>query len=304
MLIFNRLWQFFHPVIESRLFRRVTNDRFLLAISGNDPKFSDSETSNFLRSIGAQAVETVKIVDEPVRVPRIIWIGLVVLAMLLLVPPFWIIRARASRSDYYPIRLDLGMRYQSKVKTQTAVSPEVFADGIGMRRPVAGTVAHGDAQLDALFYEGRRDGEFLAAMPPAPPLMNETGPNGLMATAVAPALPIDMQTVERGRQRFNIYCAPCHGMSGTGNGPVNIRAELLAQSGKASAWVKPTSLSEPASPVRAMTDGQVFHTITYGARSMKGYEARITPADRWAIVLYVRALQKSQMANPDDMAAK
>ena len=101
--------------------------------------------------------------------------------------------------------------------------------------------------------------------------------------------------MDRGQERFNVYCAPCHGLVGDGNGMVSIRA-LERQDPE---WATPTSVH--ASGVRGQPVGQLFNTITNGFGKMPDYAAQIPAEDRWAIVLYVRALQRSQNAGVDDV---
>ena len=101
--------------------------------------------------------------------------------------------------------------------------------------------------------------------------------------------------MRRGRQRYNIVCATCHGRAGDGDGPVSVRALALEQG----TWVPPTSIH--ADHVRKQPAGKLFSTITNGVRKMPGYGDQISPEDRWAIVLYLRALQRTRDAAPDDL---
>jgi mono/diheme cytochrome c family protein len=97
----------------------------------------------------------------------------------------------------------------------------------------------------------------------------------------------------RGKEKFEIYCAPCHGLGGYGDGIVDSRARAL----NASTWIKVPSLHTPQTRKRA--DGYIFGAITHGVRKMPAYGSQIRPEDRWAIVLYVRALQRSQGASAE-----
>jgi mono/diheme cytochrome c family protein len=97
--------------------------------------------------------------------------------------------------------------------------------------------------------------------------------------------------LDRGQQRFGIYCAPCHDHTGSGNGTVHQAALPLAELGKAT-WTQPTSLHDER--VRGLPDGDIYNTIRLGKTTMPAYGAQIPAADRWAIVLYVRALQASR----------
>jgi mono/diheme cytochrome c family protein len=91
------------------------------------------------------------------------------------------------------------------------------------------------------------------------------------------------KTLERGQQRFNIYCTPCHDKTGSGNGAVIVRA--------AGSFPKPPKFSDAR--IKQMPDGQLYATITNGVRTMPSYAAQVPVWDRWAIVSYVRALQLS-----------
>jgi mono/diheme cytochrome c family protein len=100
--------------------------------------------------------------------------------------------------------------------------------------------------------------------------------------------------MQRGQQRFGIYCTPCHGLLGEGDGMVTHRAQ-----DKGLTWVPPVNIQ--AENIRLQPVGQIFNTITHGIRNMQGYGAQIPPEDRWAIIMYIRALQKSRGANLSDV---
>jgi len=106
---------------------------------------------------------------------------------------------------------------------------------------------------------------------------------------------VSEENMNRGKQRFEIYCAACHGLEGDGKGLVANRAAELAQG----YWVPPTSLHE--AKIREQPIGRIFHTITKGKGKMGGYSSQINPEDRWSIALYVRALQRSRNAKIEDV---
>jgi mono/diheme cytochrome c family protein len=108
-------------------------------------------------------------------------------------------------------------------------------------------------------------------------------------------LPVDPELIALGKKKFETYCSVCHGIGGTGDGLVARRADQLAQG----YWLPPTSLHDPK--VVAQPIGQVFYTITNGKGKMAGYGASIEPRERWAIVLYIQALQRSQDARLEDV---
>jgi mono/diheme cytochrome c family protein len=101
--------------------------------------------------------------------------------------------------------------------------------------------------------------------------------------------------MKRGQERFGIYCTPCHGMAGAGDGIVNARAERLQEG----TWIPPSDLSSDV--VRGRPAGHLFNTITNGIRNMPAYGSQIPEDDRWAIVAYVRALQRSQHTSIGDV---
>ncbi len=97
-------------------------------------------------------------------------------------------------------------------------------------------------------------------------------------------------TMERGKERFGIYCAPCHGLSGHGDGMVSRHADKLMEG----SWVTPSNFHDDRA--RGLAVGDIFNTISHGVRNMPAYGPQVEVADRWAIVMYVRALQMSQNA--------
>jgi mono/diheme cytochrome c family protein len=101
-------------------------------------------------------------------------------------------------------------------------------------------------------------------------------------------LPLDMAVLQRGQERFNIYCAPCHDRAGEGKGIVAQRSSWIA-----------VNLHEQR--IQDMADGQLFDTITHGKRTMPGYRYQVPERDRWAIVAYVRALQRASSGTVADV---
>lgn len=134
-----------------------------------------------------------------------------------------------------------------------------FADGGSARTLVDGTVARGQLRLDEHMYTGRVDGDFATTFP----------------------MPVTAELVARGQERFNIYCAPCHGPAADGQG---VMAEFMKQ---------PPSFHDQR--LIDAPPGYFFNAITNGFGLMLSYSARVAPADRWAIIAYVKAMQQ----NPD-----
>jgi mono/diheme cytochrome c family protein len=273
MLAMNNLPQHHHPLFRLPRFRRVTTDRFFLRIDAADPQFDAAETTALLNQLGATGVERVEASSTPRGVPRGVIIALVLFAALALFPPLIVAKARLSKSPAPRIALVQDMDNQERYKTQQA-NP-AFADGRAMRPQPEGTLARGDLHEDPHFYDGQVHGEWALVFPPQ--------------------LEISRAFVLRGQQRFAIYCAPCHGLGGAGDGMIHQRAVQRDTPG----WVQPASLQDAL--VRSRPAGHLFNTISRGIRSMPPYGDQIPPADRWAIVAYVRALQLSQDARLEDV---
>ena len=168
--------------------------------------------------------------------------------------------ARGCTSSRPPIHINPSMDDQPKVRPQTAST--FFYYGASMRQPVPGTVAIGGLKEDTAFFTGKgADGQFVTTSP----------------------VPVDERLVERGRQRYTIYCQPCHDARGDGKG-------ILFQRGSV-----PTATFHQEKILK-YTDGQIFDVITNGQGLMAGYRWPIPPADRWAIIAYVRGLQRDRQA--------
>jgi mono/diheme cytochrome c family protein len=195
------------------------------------------------------------------------------------IPLAIIFRARSATSDKPKIHIIQNMDNQPKFVSQEANA--LFLDGRAMRPRILGTIAQNGMTDDTHMYMGIADGAWVTTYPPS--------------------LTIDRTFIERGQERFNIYCSPCHGKGGFGDGLVHHRAQQLVETGvNGTSWVAPKNLHEDA--IQALSVGELFNTITNGARTMSGYASQIPTQDRWAIISYIEALQISQNANPDDIA--
>lgn len=207
-------------------------------------------------------------------VPRWFGLAILILAAASFIPIALIARERATRVDRPRLQIIPDMDQQPRFKAQQA-NP-LFADGRAARPPVPGTVAVGHARLDDHLYRGIEDGAWAEAFP----------------------FPLTPELLQRGRERYGIYCAVCHGQAGAGDGIVNARA-LRLQEGT---WTPPSNLHDQVVVERPV--GHLFNTISNGIRNMPAYGSQIPERDRWAIVAYVRALQRSQRAPVDDVPAE
>jgi cbb3-type cytochrome c oxidase subunit III len=159
---------------------------------------------------------------------------------------------------------------QQKMADQPRYEPlqrsEFFDDQRAARPPIEGTVARGQLDADEHFYRGKVGGAPAKTFP----------------------FPIDRQFLRRGRERFEIFCSPCHDRVGTGQGMIVRRG-----------YRPPPSLH--GERLRAAPPGQFFDVVSRGFGAMPDYAAQIPPRDRWAIAAYIRALQLSQNASIDDV---
>ncbi len=210
--------------------------------------------------------------------PKIITRTLVLLILLAMFPPLFVAMARAKYSDKPRIHLIQDMDNQSKFRAQ-AVN-EMFADQRSERPHVEGTVPRGGLNDDEHFTRGLVNGQW--------------------ATDFPPQMPLTIETIRRGQDRFTIYCAPCHGQSGNGRGMIAERAAALQQQGKAPAWVAPKAIYDPTAIIRPV--GELYNIITNGINTMSGYASQVPVADRWAIVAWVKVLQRSQVASWDELS--
>ena len=201
---------------------------------------------------------------------------------------------RGEHSTGSPIEVFPDMVRQQKVRAQAPLA--FFADDRGARVPVPGTVPIGYTMPKPQNLPPEGSG---AAPPPGDELSREAlgfsvGTDyyntGKMGTNWGTGLPVPVTTelIRRGQQRFNITCAMCHGATAAGNG-------ITKQHGLA------TVVTLQDERIRNMSDGEIFNTITNGKNTMMAYGPNIMVADRWAIIAYLRALQRSQNATAADV---
>ncbi len=174
----------------------------------------------------------------------------------ILPPPKWV--------DFFLVPVT-NMNNQPKDKSQSESA--FWPDGRTMRTPPTHTVARDSLKADPAFYRGvDADGQPVTQYP----------------VEVSEAL------VHRGKERYTIYCAPCHDAVGTGKGLVPTRG-----------WIPPPSIHEPR--IQEFVPGQFFQLISDGVRTMPSYAKQISEGDRWAIVSYIQALQRTHHAKLEDV---
>jgi mono/diheme cytochrome c family protein len=172
---------------------------------------------------------------------------------------------RGVPSKNPPVHIERDMFNQPRYNPQA--ESRFFPDSATMRPMVPGTVGYGELRDDSAYYFGR------------------DGKGGFVKTS---PVQITLENLKRGGERFDIYCSPCHGRVGDGQG-------IVVQHG----YLPPPSYH--ADRIRSFPDGRIFDVISRGVRNMPSYANQVKVEDRWLIVSYVRALQLSQNARIKDV---
>jgi len=217
------------------------------------------------------------------RMPRWIIPTLAVMTAVALIPFALATKTRVSRGPTTRTQIIPDMDQQGRYEAQQPHA--LFADGRAMRPPVEGTVARGELNANTHLVDGKVNGKWAEDFP----------------VEVTAAL------MARGRDRYQIFCAACHGQGVGGleirgeiqtHGIVDERATIIMER-EGGAWTPPTSFH--TDEVRGRPVGHLYNTIKNGIRSMPSYASQIPVEDRWAIVLYLRALQRSQASEIADV---
>ncbi|MBI3413870.1 MAG: cytochrome c [Verrucomicrobia bacterium] len=181
---------------------------------------------------------------------------------------------RGTLTRKSPLELFPDMKRQAKLRPQSETHNLFWEDNRGSRLPISGTVSRNSPYEDTPLNTGRITGttNFVELNP----------------------LPVTRELLERGRERFQISCSPCHGAQGDGKG-------ITTQYGMAG--VVADLHDAKTKKIVQQPDGEIFNTISNGKNTMGAYAPNIAIEDRWAIVAYVRALQLSRLANVDEIPA-
>jgi mono/diheme cytochrome c family protein len=162
-----------------------------------------------------------------------------------------------------------------------------FKDGLGSRPLVEGTVPRGFLREDRAFYQGKKPtAQVTPASPQTPATPTSAGNQADLYPDVVDTIPMQLTKadLDRGQERYNIYCSVCHGMTGYGDG-------IVARRG----FNKPSPANYHQDRLRQAPAGHFFDVMTNGWGAMPAYAQQVSVADRWRIVAYIRALQLSQM---------
>jgi mono/diheme cytochrome c family protein len=256
----NKLPQYGNSLLGSTFMRDLTSDKFGLVVDAADPKFQDTTVTLALSGPNVLGVEllyktpTDRFFREQVMsVPFLLLLVAVAFASATATRVVWRYGGAVP-----PFTL---MKHQQKLVPQNPSS--LFADGLGMGQPVEGTVAR-----ELMPYRFAND------------------PAGAETSLVNP-MPLTQATLLRGEVRFNVFCQPCHGPRGEGNGSLTAKF--------------PKAPSLQSKKVREWSDGRIYHVLTAGQNVMPSYAAQISRDDRWMIIHHLRAVQRSLNAPERDV---
>lgn len=313
MLGLNQLPKLYNPLFKSDSFRRVTNDRFFISMDASDAKFSEIDSGEFLNSLNPISVEECWSDTTSPKIPRNLVLALSLVGVLMLLPPAFVAYKRTTTTNTPRIHIIPDMDFQPSLKAQNTTN--LFPDGREIRPNIKGTISRGQFKDDNIpFFYGLKylpeDQDVVVIALEDEKKADAKKPAAAKAPAAKPdpaaeaakkldklpwvtefPMPVTEKMMARGKERYRIYCSVCHGLSGEGDGLVTLRAMELLQG----TWVKPASYH--TENVRKLPIGRLYHTISNGVRKMPGYSAQIPPEDRWAIVLYLKALQKSRLTD-------
>src|SRR4030095_3011472 len=262
--IFNKLPANANPLMDTEFMKHVTSDKFGVYIEASDPKYKYEEVRALFTSLGASNISDINYVQFDEGKTKNPLTDMRFMGTVAGIGVMTII------VSYFVLNVLLflppfsWMHHQPKVLPQS--NSEFFKDGRSMRNPVEGTVARG-----FMPYEFKGMPDSLITAPPNP-------------------LPVTKETLELGKKKFDTYCSPCHGYFGKGDS--RLRGQF------------PPGLTLHSEKVRNWKDGNIYHVIPNGQNSMPSYERQVSRDERWAIIHYIRVLQRSQNAPDSDVEGK
>ncbi len=261
LIIFNKLPKINSPLNDTDFMKNVTSDKYGIVINADDELFDENDTKNLLLSTGAYSIDNIYYRESNLTTKTPIFEKKFIMAIILTAIATAVISYFTLNWVLYDTQPFDWMWLQKRIDSQS--ESNFFPNKFGMREPVNGTVARGFMPYE---YKGMPDS---------------------MVKLLSNPLPISKKVLERGQDRFNIFCSPCHGYQGDGEG------RLRGQ------FPKPPTLH--SEKVRNWTDGNIYHVITNGQNVMPSYAEQVSRDDRWAIIHYIRSLQRSHNASDSDL---
>ncbi len=261
LIIFNKLPKINSPLNDTDFMKNVTSDKYGIVINADDELFDENDTKNLLLSTGAYSIDNIYYRESNLTTKTPIFEKKFIMAIILTAIATAVISYFTLNWVLYDTQPFDWMWLQKRIDSQS--ESNFFPNKFGMREPVNGTVARGFMPYE---YKGMPDS---------------------MVKLLSNPLPISKKVLERGQDRFNIFCSPCHGYQGDGEG------RLRGQ------FPKPPTLH--SEKVRNWADGNIYHVITNGQNVMPSYAEQVSRDDRWAIIHYIRSLQRSHNASDSDL---
>jgi mono/diheme cytochrome c family protein len=250
-----------HPLHDTHYMKSVSSDKYGLSVQADDPGFDEKRVRDFLKSVGGKEITAIYLDPEELEHGQKLF-------DLKFIGVLAVVAFTVSALTYFSLNKLLDMQPFSWMMVQDKLKAEqpsdLFKDGIGMRRPVEGTVARGFLPYP---YAGMKA---------------DSVPRFLVNP-----LPTTAEVIARGKERFLTFCSPCHGNFARGD------SRLQGQ------FPNPPTLHSDL--VRNWPDGRIYHIITEGQNAMPSYAAQISREDRWAIIHYLRVLQRAQNAKESDL---
>lgn len=261
LILFSKMPKLNSPLNDTEFMNNVSSDKYGIVIRTDDDKFTEDTVKNLYLSTGAYDVQEIYYRESNLTTKTPIFekkfIGAIIgTAVITAVVSYFTINY-----VLYDIQPFDWMWMQARINSQS--KSDFFPNKSGMRPPVNGTVAKGFLPYE---YKGMPDSS---------------------VKLLANPLAVSKSVLERGQDRFNIYCSPCHGYFGEGDG----RMKGL--------FPKPPTLHSVK--VSEWADGNIYHVITNGQNVMPSYAEQVSRDDRWAIIHYIRALQKSKNAKEEEL---
>jgi mono/diheme cytochrome c family protein len=252
LLLLNRLPMFRNPMLRAKSMPLITRDKFALAVESRGRELDVDEISKMFRRAGARQIEAIEELP-PIGLasPNFFFAAFAAIAISCFA---------AGLLTYWAMKLFPVLPPMSHMLNQPRVKPQ--QDSSAMRMPVAGTVAR-----DSVPYTVRIQED---------------------AAGLVNPYPRNDETLNRGRQAFNNYCAVCHGL--LGNGSPTLTA---AYGAKPANFVSQKFVD--------MRDGEIYHVLRMGKNAMPSYSADLAENERWAAIHYIRALQRAMNAKDDDL---
>ncbi len=249
-----------HPLHDTDFMKSVTCDKYGISIEADDPKYDEEYARTFLSSIGAKNITPIYWDNEEVNFKNTVLqpkflIFLLVVALLV------------SGTTYFTLNKLMFMVPFNWMREQEKYIPQevstFFEDGFSMRNPVQGAVARGNMPYK---FADKPD---------------------VAGEALVNPLSMTKENMELGKDKFDIYCSPCHGYFGEGDSRLNGQ------------FPNPPSLH--SAKARDWSDGRIYAVLMDGQNIMPSYASQLSRNERWAVIMYVRALQRSLNAKESDL---